>query len=280
MLTKNEPRWFTNTLKLVADRGVELPASRWQSQDVSDKDEMSPIELMSHTMDWPVLTGTDWAQQYYRPNLPWAEDHFQERVSGEPLNPPPSEQWWPFRVRGNSDHKHGEIFSHTYPERIWPKWAGVPGELEPATGYSQQRGIRYAYGDLDDVVDLIVREPLTRQAFLPIWFPEDTGAIDGQRVPCTLGYHFLFRPDADGLLRGTITYYMRSCDVLRHLKDDAYMAARLLQWVVGKLKGYGITAQPNTLIMHVASLHIFKGDLPMVNRFLAEQEEHEYGYGV
>ena len=30
-----------------------------------------------------------------------------------------------------------------------------------------------------DVIDLLEREPFTRQAYLPIWFPEDTGAFHG-----------------------------------------------------------------------------------------------------
>lgn len=281
MLTKNEPRWFTNVLRLVIDHGETLPASTWQSQEVYENQDMSPIEVVGHTMRWPVHIGTDWAQQAFAPNLPWAEDHFLERVGGEPLNPPPSEQWWPFRVRGNEDHKEGEIFSHTYPERIWSKKAGYKGYGDfTFCDVGRNHGIRYEHGDLLDVVNLLTKDPFTRQAYLPIWFPEDTGAAEGQRVPCTLGYHFLFRPDKQGQMRGLITYYMRSCDVLRHLKDDAYMAARLLQWVVEKLKGNGINASPGALMMHVSSLHIFRGDLPMASRFIAQQEEDEFGYGV
>ena len=66
------------------------------------------------------------------------------------------------------------------------------------------------YGDLDDVVTLLTNDPLTRQAFLPMWFPEDTGVVHGTRVPCSLGYHFMQR---DGRL--SITYYIRSCDIVR-----------------------------------------------------------------
>lgn len=278
MLTTNEPKWFTDVLRMVVDRGVTLPPGNWQSQDVSANDDMSPVEVVGHTMRWNVMAGVDWAQQAFGPNLPWAEDHFLERVGGEPLNPPPSEQWWPFARRGNAEHKQDRIFSHTYPERIWPKYAGTRSYVSRVTADPMQ-GIRYQYGDLDDVVKMLVDDPFTRQAYLPLWFPEDTGAIEGQRVPCTLGYHFMFRPDGDKM-RGLITYYMRSCDVLRHLKDDAYMAARLLQWVVGKLRENGIDATPGVLLMHVSSLHIFKGDLPMASRFLAQEEENEYGYGV
>ena len=281
MLTKNEPGWFIQTLELLDNQGVEVLPTRWQSQDVSDKPEMTPVELIGHTLRWRVPQTRGEAQREFAPNLPWAEDHFLERVSGEPLNPPPSEQWWPFRVQGNAAHKEGEIFSHTYPERFWPRFANIEGKMSDSERQSlvPHVGVRYEYGDLVDVVNLLTKDIFTRQAFLPIWFPEDTGAVQGQRVPCTLGYHFMFRPDGDKM-RGLITYYMRSCDVLRHLKDDAYMAARLLQWVVGMLKENGIDVAPGVLLMHVSSLHIFKGDLPMVSRFLAQEEEEHYGYGV
>ena len=276
MLTTSEPTWFIDTLRLLADKGVEVPPTQWQSQDVSDKPEMTPIEVIGHTLRWKVPWTIGEAQGGFEPNLPWAEDHFKERVGGEPLNPSPSEAWWPFARKKNKEHKEdGQRFSHTYPERIWPRRANAIGN-----GHGDNFGIYYRFGDLSDMVNMLIENPLTRQAYLPIWFPEDTGAAQGQRVPCTLGYHFMFRPDADGALSGLITYYMRSCDALRHLKDDAYMAARLLQWVVGKLRENEIDARPNTLLMHISSLHLFKGDLLMVNKFLAEQEEDQYGYGV
>jgi hypothetical protein len=61
----------------------------------------------------------------------------------------------------------------------------------------------------------MVREPFTRQAFLPIWYPEDTGSVHGERVPCTIGYHFIRRGDWVH-----VVYYIRSCDFFRHFRDD------------------------------------------------------------
>lgn len=196
------------------------------------------------------------------PNLPWAEDHFQERVSGKPLNPPPSHEWWPYQQGGNSNHRQETgIFSHTYPERIWPKFAGPRGlePDEPMTAISNS-GIRYAYGDLFDLMDLLVRNPYTRQAYLPIWFPEDLqAAMQHERVPCTLGYHFLMTERSLD-----ITYHIRSCDFMRHFRDDVYMAGRLCQWVVAylndNLEGGNEPWLPGTLVMNMGSLHCFAGD--------------------
>lgn len=196
-------------------------------------------------------------QQMIEPNLPWAEDHFLERISGEPLNPPPSEQWWPYAQQGNAIHKAGEDqkFSHSYPERFWPRIAGdnlEQGIYASGPALIPREGIRFEYGDLSNLINILNKNPRSRQAYLPIWFPEDLWAADdGERVPCTLGYHFLLQ--ADGHLH--MSYYMRSCDLVRFFKDDVYMAGRLLQYVAHE------TGQtPGQLKLYIANLHAFEGD--------------------
>lgn len=237
---------------------------QWQSQetDVKTRELMGVTFELRLPPDAGVLAGMTGC------NLPWAEDHFQERVSGEPLNPPPSEAWWPFNQNGNRDHKFqkdGQAvqFSHTYPERFWPKFANV-GSTRPngRQVFVPHNGVRYEYGDLGDLVDLLRRAPGTRQAFLPVWFPEDTGTVHGQRVPCTLGYHFLIR---GGRLH--MWYYMRSCDLMRHFPDDVYMAGRLNQWICDEINNVPECShqpspqlKPGRLNMVISSLHTFEQD--------------------
>lgn len=246
-----------------------ISTGQWQSKDISDIPQMQTPELQNVSFSMKLPEEAHHLHLITGAHLPWAEDHFQERVGGEPLNPSPSEEWWPFAQKVNKEHKSedGGAFSHTYPERMWPKQAAPEGNLADA-GTNVHYGIRFAYGDLDDVVNQLLIGPLTRQAFLPIWFPEDTGATLGRRVPCTLGYHFMIR---DGGL--TITYYMRSCDLIRHFQDDVYMAGRLAQWVVHELNtrvspkdapAQVYSLKVNELVMHIASLHCFQGDLAMM----------------
>ena len=131
---------------------MEVFSGKWQSIDV----EQPMVELLNHTIKFVIPDNMVQVIDEVRPNLPWAKDHLQERVGGEPLNPPPSNEWWPFAQRGNKQFKADEKFSHTYPERLWsPKL----------------KGIRYDYGNMGDVVDMLRKEPFTRQAFLPMWFP-------------------------------------------------------------------------------------------------------------
>lgn len=250
----------------------------WQSQQI----EQRMLELLHVVVEMPIPLTAEQAGEMTGARLPWAEDHFLERVGGEPLNPSPSEAWWPFRKKSadgntNKDHKsEGEAFSHTYPERMWPKQAGP--EHQPFAGMtstSVNRGIRFNYGDLDDVVKQLIRSPYTRQAYLPIWFPEDTGAVHGKRVPCTLGYHFIIR---EGKL--DISYFMRSTDLLRHYQDDVYMAMRLAQWVVDQINtlfdpDFGSIEEPERymtpqlevgqLVFHTANMHIFEGDIALLD---------------
>jgi hypothetical protein len=261
---------------------------RVHAQDVSTRPEYAVHELSNVVLSMNTSTTIETLQRCLEPNLPWAEDHFQERVGGKPLNPAPSEAWWPFAQKKNEQHKEGHVFSHTYPERMWPKYtknvkalpAGWHGEIESRDGYwvyantetpvdmSQWRepenvGIRYKYGDLNDVVEMIAKDPFTRQAYLPIWFPEDTGAVEGQRVPCSLGYHFIRR-----MQYLDCQYYMRSCDLFRHFTDDVYMAARLLQWMCEQLwekqigDGHEDGPYPfvGRLTIYISNLHCFKGD--------------------
>lgn len=187
---------------------------------------------------------------YVHPDLPWAEKHFQERISGEPLNPPPSAEEWPWHQAAKEKHTQDSKYSHTYPERFWPKYAGTPKE-----NIVPRIGIYFDYGDLGDVIDLLCVRPFTRQAYLPIFFPEDTGAQLGQRIPCTLGYHFIRNGS-----KLDCNYFIRSCDMTRHLRNDVYMAGRLLQHVVEKTQNEFGIPHVGRLTMFISNLHIFEED--------------------
>lgn len=196
-----------------------------------------------------------WIEQI-KPNIPWADDHFYERVGGKPLNPGEQyKNWPPYKNNPSNDTSRtaGDgKFSHTYMERIWPKNANKDDRFDQVN-----LGIRYPLGDLESLVNLLIREPFTRQAYLPIWFPEDTGAESNQRVPCTLGYHFIRRGDSLH-----VNYYIRSCDFIRHFRDDIYLCCRMVEWLLVKLRpiihgNSWLNVTPGIFTMHITSLHIF-----------------------
>jgi hypothetical protein len=65
-----------------------VDVGKWQSQDVSNRPEMLSYELAHTRLE--IKIGTKFQPKLAMAvgaNMPWAEDHFQERVGGEPLNP-------------------------------------------------------------------------------------------------------------------------------------------------------------------------------------------------
>lgn len=244
-----------------------IPSATWQSTKAPQG--MPEILNYSFTLDLRGVVDLDAYRTTFRPNLPWADDHFREdRVSGEPVNPGETWKKWPFARSADTHRREGEEdpqFDHSYAERYWPKFAGeTPGgrfdrvsNEPPGPGRS---GIRFPYGDLADLVRNMGQDPLTRQGYLPVWFPEDLAAAgQGKRVPCTLGYHFIQREN-----RLHCIYPMRSCDFVRHFRDDVYLTVRLQLWLLSILQfkypdGWA-KALPGTFTMNITSLHMFDQD--------------------
>ena len=224
--------------------GVPIQRASWQGTRAP-----SPAHEVSNLVaEFPVPDSLAQWQEQCDPDLPWAEEHFQERVSGKALNPTPSYVRWPWHSPQEAEtfiREHGR-FDHTYPERYWPRDAARAED-----GYLRNE----ATGDLDDVARLLRTDPWTRQAYLPVFFPEDTGALNGQRVPCSLGYHFI---------RNSATldcnYFLRSCDLTRHYKNDIYLTGRLLQWMVENVQNGDGLPYPGTLTMFISNLHLFTAD--------------------
>lgn len=226
------------------DYGRLVNQTHWQGVRAPRK----TIEAIDFIFRAPMPDRIEEAKLQIEPNLPWADDHFLERVSGKPLNPPPSHKIWPFAQAGNSQFISDEKFDHTYPERFWPKYANM-------NCGTPRSGIRFSYGDLKDTILKLESDPFTRQAFLPIWFPEDTGKGANVRVPCTLGYHFMIR---DGRL--DIKYIMRSTDMLRHYQDDIYLCYRLALYVLETLAHNVSGLRLGYMTFITFSAHVFEGE--------------------
>lgn len=252
------------SIDLLKNRGGTVDPGRWQGVPTEGKPDLVTKELLNVDISFAIADTMPELIEQIKPNMPWAENHFQERVSRDPSNPGEEYKNWPW-WRGQDaasmvdfDSEGWQKFTHTYQERFWPKKARYPEASD------SQLGIRYAYGDLDDVVKMLFKDPQTRQAYLPIFFPEDTGAVHGGRIPCTLGYHFLLR---HRLLH--CWYDIRSCDAVRHFRDDLYLAARLVQWVIAELyememrsdsPQVWVDVNPGTLFFKAHSFHVHMGD--------------------
>lgn len=235
-------------------RAKSIRPEKWQGLKV----DQEMVEVFDVVLRAPIPLTVHRIELECKPDMPWAKDHFNERTGRKPTNPGSTFQDWPYYKEDS--YRKGDIFTHTYQERIWPKWANADDPI--FGGKHQNYGIRYAYGDLDDLIQHLALNPTTRQAFLPIWFPEDTGGIHGGRVPCTIGYLFSYR---EGFMH--ITYYIRSCDYIRHFRNDVYFTARMLLYVLHrcrKVEGAPINwnkVNPGRMKIDMESLHVFKSDI-------------------
>lgn len=274
-------KMFEATQLAFLTQSEEVHTARWQGMDVSKRPDMVSHELLN----WNCNLSLDWLTRLrygdgtwshpdllmelagiVGPNVPWADDHFLERVGGEPLNP--GVQWanWPWASSADK-HRTNERFNHTYMERLWPKWARMTpgGKLRLKKLGAPHKGIALKYGDLEDLVQLLAYEPDTRQAWIPLFFPEDTGIGDGGRKPCTLGYQIIVRNK-----QASIFYPLRSCDFIRHFRDDIYMAIRLLLWVMDECckinPAFWDEVTPGYYAMHCTSLHVFANDFAAMKR--------------
>jgi len=202
------------------DFGDSISTNNWQG--IEKPPEF--LELLNVGFIARMPATVDEMNDQCKPMQPWADEHFEERVSGLPLNPPPSHVRW---LKGNEESLKEGKFSHSYPERM--------------------------HQVLFQAVELLKNDPSTRQCFVPIWNPLDNElSLKNERVPCTLGWHFILR---DGLLH--CFYPMRSCDALRHFMNDIYFAARLTLWMIIHS---GIDALPGLLTFQAVSFHCFKND--------------------
>jgi hypothetical protein len=243
-----------------------IHTNRWQQLDITGSAGHGTHELLNATVWYDMPETAEGAQRFMKPDLPWAERHFQERVAGVPVNPGVEHANWPYHASGPQLHmkmigpegKRHLGFDHNYMERMW--CGALQVDWDPTLLFS---GYRYEIGDLGDVVEQLRRDPTTRQAYLPIWFPEDTGATAKQRVPCSLGYHFIIREH-----KLHVAYYLRSCEMYRHFTNDMYMAVRLAHWMREQVEA-GQTYTMGQLSCHIVSLHAFVGDVPKLRAMQA-----------
>jgi hypothetical protein len=235
--------------------GEPVDAGHWQGYETQGKPDLITTEIINLCLTAPIPELPRDLERQCKPSIPWAEREFLERVGGVPHNPHHSLKAWPWWHEQTEATMYEGIFSHTYSERFWPNDVG-----EDPVG--KLKGLRYRYGDLADVLNLLQRHPHTRQATFPIFFPEDTGATHGGRIPCTLHYHFLMRNN-----RLNLWYPIRSCDAVRHFRDDVYMAGRLCQWVIEQLRKNGEPwdeVTPGHLFFTAYSFHVHMGDLHLL----------------
>lgn len=203
----------------LAERSIEVQPETMQDKVVAEDAQFLTKEIQNfqYTVTNPRLADLS-------PTQPWADQEFIERISGTKANPGTaykarSEVWDEFLEQDGR-------FAYSYPERI-------------SSG-------------LSDVVEELKLHPNSRQLFVAIWDRvADPMRRGRRRVPCSLGYYFLFRQS-----RLDITYSMRSCDFITHWQNDVYLARKIQEYVA---KRAGM--EPGHFTQIVYSLHVYAKDV-------------------
>lgn len=183
----------------------------------------------------------------------WLKEDFLERVAQD-VNP-----WDAWKIRPwvweefiHDDWFHSyKTFDYTYSQRI----------------------------KLFDLLQEIVQHPTSRQYVFNVWDREDRFGVNGKRrIPCSLCYQILIRPNGElddkgkPIMAVNMVYTMRSCDFLTHFPIDIIQAVNLLKYITEHLnnqenfKEYDTTKRHDTyalgkLYYNCASLHLYKKDL-------------------
>lgn len=208
----------------LAEMGTEVRTTTYQNKDVSNNPDFFTKEVQNYMyMIKDVKTIESLSNE-------WAEAEFKERICPTYVNP--GKAWelrrevWEEFIDPRSDK-----FSYTYNNRL------------------------LASRQLNRVIELLLEEPYTRQAYISIWQPIDINRTHGiSRVPCSLGYQLQVR---NGLLN--ITYVQRSSDLYTHFENDVFLAYKLLEHI-----SKAISIPMGTLTHIVFSLHGFQKDMKEV----------------
>lgn len=213
---------FGEIARDLKEMGITTRTQTMQDKDISNDPDFETLELLNY-----VYTVTKPELSDLKPTQPWADAEWHERQSGihgYKINPGLAyklrEELW-------NEFLHDNTFAYTYSER----WAKNDQVLR--------------------IINRLKEDPYSRQLYLTMWEAEDSTNFGTKRVPCSLGWHFMYRGD-----QLNMTYFMRSCDFAVHFHNDVYLALKLMKYVADCA---GL--KPGQFSQFMSSLHVYKKDV-------------------
>ncbi len=226
---QNFPEAFDEIKRDLGEMGLNIRTNTMQDKKITGDEDYTTKELMNY-----IYTVTDPQFEDLNPTQPWADAEWEERFGGIEYSPDdlrnPGLAWkkrpdiWYEFIQCNG------TFSYTYAER-----------------FNKDQQVK-------SVVDALKRDPNNRQSYIAMWLPSDSCKLGKQRVPCSLGWHFMYREEALHM-----TYYMRSCDFATHFQNDIYLSLKLQEYVA-----YNVGMDRGRFTHSISSLHIYAKDVESV----------------
>lgn len=236
------------------EMGCEVKPKTYQNKNIEGKDEFITKELICEQYCLLWLPDPEYLFTYTKCR-DWADAEFEERISGENINPGKA---WELRKDVWEEFLVNNRFDYTY-----------SGRMNSLTHYKGK-----IISKLQAVINLLKDDQDTRKAILDIYggyhvHPTvvDSDFLDGrERIPCSMYYDFLIRENSSGEKQLNICYHQRSSDFITHFGNDVYLAWRLMEYVS---KEVGV--KPGYLYHTIDSLHAYKKDWVKLKSSLGEQ---------
>lgn len=244
---ENFPEAFGEIARDLREMGIHVKNKKMQDKEGA----FHTYELCNY--GYTVLN-PDFA--HLEPTQPWAEVEWEDRLSGienHPSNPGEAVDlreddhmiWADYLEIGGRPLPYGVTIDSLIKSQ--PHLANDPAIF--AYTYSE----RFA---INQQVWRIIRElrenPDSRQLYVSLWDPHhDCERLGVRRVPCSLGWHFLFRNE-----RLHVTYFMRSCDFVTHFQNDVWLTLKLLHYVAENA-GF----KPGRFSQFINSFHVYEKDV-------------------
>jgi thymidylate synthase len=247
-------RIYQNAKELMSEMGRELNSygqivkpKTYQNKVIEGNEEMITKEIicqqycLTHLPDPAYLFA-------YTNTMDWADHEFDERVSGNILNP--GKAWELNKAMWEQFLVHNK-FDYTYAERI-----------NSIIEYNHR-----VLTNLQAIIQLLKEDGDTRKAVLSIYnSSKDANHYNGDaRIPCSMYYDFLIRENGKGEKQLNICYHQRSSDFCMHFGDDVYLAWRLMEYIAKELD-----VKPGYLYHTIDSLHVYKKDWELLSNNIEE----------
>jgi len=240
---------MSETGRNVWEMGIENRPKTYQNKVIEGDPDFITKELIAESYCLTSLPDPKWLFVYTN-TRDWADAEFKERISGKPLNP--GKAWelnkpmWEEFLVSKFTNSSELYFDYTYAER-----------MSAFADYIDVNGNDIGFTILKNIETLLKEDPDTRKAVLSIYNAElDNNNLDGKaRIPCSMYYQFLIRPNGKGEKVCNIIYNQRSADFVGHFGDDVYLAWRLMEYVAG-----AVGVKPGYLYHQIGSLHSYQRD--------------------
>lgn len=219
---------ISEVLRDLDEMGTIVKPKSYQNKKIEGKDEFFTKEIQNYMYSLVSMDNPD-PLFLFEDTRDWAQAEFMERISAVYRNP--GEAW---RIRPD----------------MWEEFL-VEGKFDYA--YNDRLNVLF---NLSVISDHLKVNPDSRQAWLPIFFPEDVQFLGGKRrIPCSLGYYFMVRDH-----KVNLTYVQRSADAVAHFGNDVWLAWQMMGYMARSLE-----LETGMLTHHIFSLHSYQRDWKRLN---------------